>query len=106
MGHIGADGLVTVNGYWDEQDTSKALRVYAKMNETFRFDDGYTYTPAEELSAAERMLATPAGRSAKAGIVGGIAGGAFGLLLAIVLRLKAGRGRTRGEPRADGPPSW
>jgi hypothetical protein len=79
IGHIGSGGVVFIHSYSKEADFAKYLPTFTKMNDSFEYDKGHTFTPAEN---ALQKLWQSIGIGALGGAAkGAIAGAVFGLLV-------------------------
>jgi hypothetical protein len=83
VGHIGSGGVVFIHSYSKESDFDKHLPTFTKMNDSFEYDKGYTFTPSEN---PFQKLWQGMGMGALGGAAkGAIAGAIFGLLVGSVI---------------------
>src|SRR5207253_625820 len=78
VGHIGSDGVVFIHSYSTEPNYAKYLPDFNKINDSFQFDQGHTFTPSPSLWSRIGLGAlSGALRGAIfGGLIGLIAGGA------------------------------
>lgn len=86
--HLGSEGFVVVNCYDQDLSFERRLPTFDRINDSFRFDDGYAFTPFEAQPFWRRLIGNPAGEMAAAGIVCGVVGGLCGLILQLFTRKK------------------
>jgi hypothetical protein len=83
VGHIGSDGVIFILSYAKESDFDKYLPTFTKMNDSFEYDKGHTFTPSEN---PFQKLWQGMGMGALGGAVKGAIGGAiFGVLVGTVI---------------------
>jgi len=83
VGHIGSGGVIFIHSYSKEGDFAKYLPTFTKMNDSFEYDKGHTFTPSE---SPLQKLWQGMGMGALGGAVkGAIAGAIVGLLVGGVI---------------------
>jgi len=75
VGNIGSEGIVSIHSYALENDFARHVPTFNQMNDSFKFDSGYTFTPSAGFW--QRIGAGALSGAAK----GGIAGALIGLLV-------------------------
>jgi hypothetical protein len=93
VGHLGKDGLVFLHCYATAPEFERWLPTFNQLNDSFRYDAGYTFTPGS--GSIWRKIG---GGAFNGAIIGGVAGG-LAALVAALFRKKA---KPKPEPTEPG----
>jgi hypothetical protein len=94
QGHLGSEGIVYIHCYALERDFEKYLPTFHRINDSVRFDDGYSFVP--------RSRSAVIWESAKVGAIGGaVAGALIGVVVLVVRKLTKSKPRRRRRIRDE-----
>ncbi len=79
IGHLSSAGIVQLHSYQLEKDFQTSLPVFNQINDSFKFDPGYEFTPGTGRGALGNILS----KAGDGAITGGAIGGVAGLLLVL-----------------------
>jgi hypothetical protein len=101
VGHIGKEGIVYVHCYAPENDFATLSPAFNRLQESFQYDAGYTFTPAKGNTFMRNIGKHAAVGALIGGVVGALVGGAVGLVKLLGGKKKSKPRRRKARPRRE-----
>jgi hypothetical protein len=98
--HLGKEGVVQIHCYAPEKDFQTYSPIFNQLQDSFRFDPGYTFDAASASSSSSAGKKVAIG-AIIGGVVGGLAGGAVALVKLLTGKKPKPRRRKRARPRLE-----